>query len=77
MLEKYVGLFEGLAEDEGVRRDWLYLNFAAGFQDPLRGYGEASLTELRTVARRFDPQGFFQKHTGGFKLWRQNGTVGA
>jgi hypothetical protein len=59
-----------------VKSDWLYLNFAAGFQDPLKGYGEESLRRLRGVARRYDPEGFFQKYTGGFKLWNGNESAG-
>lgn len=73
-LEKFVGLFDGLAEDEGVRSEWLYLNFAAKFQDPIKGYGRETLGKLRSVSKRYDPEGFFQRRTGGFKLWRGNGT---
>ena len=73
-LKKFVGLFDGLAEDEGVKSQWLYLNFAAAFQDPMKGYGDQSLKKLRDVSSRYDPEGFFQTQTGGFKLWRGNET---
>lgn len=73
-LEKYSDLFNKLAEDEGVKSDWIYLNFAAKFQDPLKSYGKEVLGKLRKVAKEYDPKGFFQRQTDGFKLWRGNDT---
>jgi hypothetical protein len=73
-LEKFIGLFDGLTEDEGLGNTWTYLNYAAAFQDPLKGYGEETLGKLRGVSKKYDPEGFFQKRTGGFKLWRGNET---
>jgi hypothetical protein len=46
-----------------------YLNYAASWQDPIGGYGEATVEQLRRVAREYDPNGFFQKVVmGGFKV---------
>ncbi|KAK9423444.1 putative FAD binding domain-containing protein [Seiridium unicorne] len=49
--------------------EFKYLNYAASWQDPLAGYGKASVQELRETAQLYDPNGFFQKVIrGGFKL---------
>ncbi|PVI04939.1 FAD binding domain-containing protein [Periconia macrospinosa] len=72
-LKDFVGIFDAAAEEEGVKHRFVYLNFAAAFQDPFAGYGADSLRGLRRVARRYDPQGVFQKQVGGFKLF--NGTT--
>ncbi|KAJ4386786.1 hypothetical protein N0V93_009684 [Gnomoniopsis smithogilvyi] len=49
--------------------DFLYLNFAGGFQNPLASYGNGSLDFLRGVAQKYDPAGIFQRLVpGGFKL---------
>ncbi|KAI1163871.1 hypothetical protein F5B18DRAFT_671695 [Nemania serpens] len=50
-------------------QDWLYANYADKSQDPLASYGPDNLEFLSTVARRYDPEGVFQKRCpGGFKL---------
>jgi hypothetical protein len=69
-LKDFIEKFEELAEEEGVRHSFKYLNFAAWFQDPLGGYGQEQKKELRKVAKKYDPEGVFQKQvTGGFKLF--------
>lgn len=46
-----------------------YLNYAASWQNPISGYGAATVAEMRSTAKKYDPQGFFQKVvTGGYKL---------
>ncbi|KAK8008139.1 oxidoreductase [Apiospora marii] len=53
----------------GTDDEFLYLNFAGGFQDPISGYGAKNVEFLRRVAAEYDPQGVFQKLVpGGFKL---------
>ncbi|CAI6228924.1 unnamed protein product [Periconia digitata] len=71
-LKDFVRIFNAAAEDEGVKHRFVYLNFAASFQDPFAGYGADSLSLLRRVARKYDPQGVFQRQVGGFKVF--NGT---
>lgn len=69
-LKDLIEKFEELTEEENVRHEFKYLNFAAWFQDPLGGYGKEKKKELREVARRYDPEGVFQRQvTGGFKLF--------
>jgi hypothetical protein len=53
----------------GTDDEFLYHNFAGGFQDPLTTYGPDNLRFMRSVARKYDRDGFFQvQMPGGFKL---------
>jgi hypothetical protein len=56
----------------GLFHDWIYLNYAGDFQDPLGSYGAANAERLRAVSRKYDPNQVFQKMVpGGFKLFRE------
>jgi hypothetical protein len=56
-------------KEMGIFNEWLYLNYAAGWQDPIKGYGAASVAFMKGVSRNYDPIGVFQKAVpGGFKL---------
>ncbi|ORX93345.1 hypothetical protein BCR34DRAFT_499958 [Clohesyomyces aquaticus] len=69
-LKDFIKMFDDIAEEEGVKNKYVYLNFAAWFQEPLQGYGNESLRTLKRVARKYDPKGLFQKQlAGGFKLF--------
>lgn len=49
--------------------EYIYLDYADGSQNPLRGYGAANLRKLREVARKYDSEAVFQTLVpGGFKL---------
>ncbi|KIW06248.1 uncharacterized protein PV09_02721 [Verruconis gallopava] len=53
----------------GVDNDFLYLNYAAEFQDPIKSYGAASVAELQQVKAKYDPHGVFSTLVpGGFKI---------
>jgi len=68
-LKDLIKAIEQLTQAEGVYHPYKYLNFAAGFQDPLSGYGEEQKMKLIQVARNYDPTGMFQRQVpGGFKL---------
>jgi hypothetical protein len=57
------------ARKVGLESRFLYLNYAAKFQDPIKGYGEKSVKILEKVAREYDPNGLFQTAMpGGFKI---------
>jgi hypothetical protein len=57
------------AEQLGVGKRFLYLNYAAQFQDPLAGYGPASVERLQAASAKYDPSGVFKKLVpGGFKI---------
>lgn len=57
------------AKEIGVYKDWRYLNYAWGDQNPIESYGEKSVAFLKDVAKRVDPDGVFQKlRITGFKI---------
>ncbi|KAL4988714.1 hypothetical protein BDW68DRAFT_176682 [Aspergillus falconensis] len=65
-------LFEGIEED-AHRLDsyepFLYLNYAADWQDPISSYGKKSIEMLSKVRRDVDPNGVFREGMpGGFKI---------
>jgi hypothetical protein len=46
-----------------------YLNYAYKTQDPIHGYGTASVAKLKAASKKFDPNQIFQNWVpGGFKL---------
>lgn len=48
---------------------FIYLNYAADFQDPISRYGPESAARLTAASRKYDPKGIFQtKMPGGFKV---------
>jgi len=53
----------------GMGSDYIYYDYADGFQDPVASYGEVNVRFMREVARRYDPGGVFQTALeGGFKI---------
>ena len=53
----------------GAFNPFLYLNYAGDFEDPLGGYGAASVEFMKRVAKKYDPDGVFQElMPGGFKI---------
>ena len=61
---------EEYAESTGQAHPWKYINYANPSDDPFAGYGAENLDYLRRVAKKYDPEGFFQTNVpGGFKLF--------
>jgi hypothetical protein len=61
---------EATAAKLNVTNPYLYLNYAAPWQDPIDGYGAESKAALQTASKKYDPTGVFQKQVpGGFKLF--------
>lgn len=59
------------AREAGLYREYIDLTHAVPSQDPLASYGADNLARLRATAKKYDPQGVFQKLVpGGFKLYR-------
>ena len=57
------------AKQAGVQHRFIYLNYAAKFQDPIQGYGEENVRRMAQVAKKYDPNGLFQVALpGGFKV---------
>ncbi|KAL6721082.1 hypothetical protein ACLMJK_000182 [Lecanora helva] len=60
---------EAASKSLGTYNPYLYLNYAADFQDPIAGYGAASVANLKAVSKKYDPTQLLQKQLpGGFKL---------
>jgi FAD/FMN-containing dehydrogenase len=56
-------------QEHGVANEWVYLNYAAAWQDPLRSYGQQNVNFMKGVSQQYDPRGLFQNGMpGGFKL---------
>lgn len=54
----------------GLLNEYVYLNYAAPWQDPIRGYGAGAKASLQKASQKYDPRGLFQKNVpGGFKLF--------
>lgn len=62
---------EAASKAIGTYNPYLYLNYAADFQNPIAGYGVANVDNLKKVGKKYDPRQLFQKHIpGGFKLFQ-------
>jgi hypothetical protein len=58
-----------LATQLGVNRNYIYLNYAGPFQNPIASYGAANVAHLKAASKKYDPHGLFQTGVpGGFKL---------
>ncbi|GAP88933.2 putative FAD-binding domain-containing protein [Rosellinia necatrix] len=50
---------------------YLYLNYAAAWQDPIRSYGQSNLAKLAEIRKAYDPGNLFTDYVpGGFKIPR-------
>lgn len=59
------------AKEVGWFHEYVYLNYAASWQDPIAGYGAASKANLQAVSRKYALSGMFQKQVpGDFELFR-------
>ncbi|KAF1954780.1 FAD-binding domain-containing protein [Byssothecium circinans] len=57
------------ARKRGLDNDFVYMNYASQFEDPIASYGRENKKRLKGVAKKYDPQQVFQKlHPGYFKL---------
>ncbi|KAL2817864.1 hypothetical protein BJX63DRAFT_96152 [Aspergillus granulosus] len=69
--ETFVEELDEFARSVGGEYPYVYLNYAAKNQNPLRSYGEKNLEFMRRVAEEYDPLGVFQEQVpGGFKVTR-------
>ena len=68
--KKFIAQTQQVAESMGLSNPYIYLNYAAVWQDPIDGHGVVVKNELREVSEKYDPTGVFQKQVpGGFKLF--------
>jgi hypothetical protein len=57
------------ASSKGALNPYLYLNYAHKTQQPIVGYGRASVSKLKAASLKYDPLQTFQRLVpGGFKL---------
>ncbi|KAF7898524.1 hypothetical protein EAF00_004970 [Botryotinia globosa] len=59
------------SKSTGLFNRYKYINYSAGHQDPISGYGDEMKSNLQAVSKKYDPEGFFQTGVpGGFKILR-------
>ncbi|OAL04330.1 FAD-binding domain-containing protein [Phaeosphaeriaceae sp. SRC1lsM3a] len=57
------------AKSKGLDNEYIYMNYASQFEDPISSYGQQNVERLRRISKKYDPQQVFQKlHPGHFKL---------
>lgn len=57
------------ARKNGVDNEYIYMNYASQFEDPISSYGKENVERLGSLSRKYDPQQVFQKLVPGhFKL---------
>ncbi|KAI0895158.1 putative oxidoreductase [Annulohypoxylon nitens] len=60
---------EGRAKKLGVYDPYIYLDYAAPWQDVIKGYGEDSVKRLQELRKKVDPNLVFTRNVkGGFKI---------
>ncbi|KAK8044576.1 hypothetical protein PG993_004600 [Apiospora rasikravindrae] len=58
-----------VATERGLGCRWVFPNYAEPNEKVIQAYGDDRLSQLKRVASRWDPDGFFQKRVvGGFKI---------
>ncbi|KAI9674528.1 MAG: hypothetical protein M1817_001866 [Caeruleum heppii] len=67
-LQETMMRIENYTRSVGTDYEWRYLNYALDVQHPISTYGSENVELLRRAARKYDPQGVFQKLVGGHKL---------
>ncbi|KAF2131847.1 FAD binding domain-containing protein [Dothidotthia symphoricarpi CBS 119687] len=64
-----IKLVEAEAKRRNLGNDFVYLNYASEYQDPIGSYGAANKQRLISISKRYDPTQVFQYlQPGGFKL---------
>ncbi|CAG5161875.1 uncharacterized protein ALTATR162_LOCUS6114 [Alternaria atra] len=57
------------AKAKGKDTDYLYMNYASPYQDPIAGYGAVNKAKLKAVSKKYDPTSVFEVlQPGYFKL---------
>lgn len=56
-------------QEIGADSEYVYMNYAARYQNPLGGYGKENVEFIKAIARKYDPLEVFQRQVpGGFKV---------
>lgn len=57
------------AQSKGLDNDYIYMNYASQFEDPISSYGAANVKKLKAVSAKYDPASvFINLMPGHFKL---------
>jgi Zn-dependent oligopeptidase len=57
------------AQSVDADNEYLYMDYADVDQDPLGSYGPENIRKMKAAAKKYDPEGVFQKLVaGGFKI---------
>ena len=64
-----IKLIKAEAKRRNLDNDFIYLNYASEFQDPIGSYGKKNKERLIQISKKYDPKQVFQYlQPGGFKL---------
>ena len=64
-----ISTVEAEAKSRSLDNDFVYLNYATEYQDPIGSYGAANKQRLISISKKYDPVQVFQYlQPGGFKL---------
>ncbi|KAM0133448.1 hypothetical protein ACHAP3_005974 [Botrytis cinerea] len=67
--KKFIEEVDELSKSAGLFNRYKYVNYSAGYQNPIIGYGDEMKMSLQKVSKKYDPEGFFQIGVpGGFKI---------
>ena len=70
MADQLFSHIDEMAKAKDLYLPFKYLNYAAGNQDPIAGYGDDVKERLQRASKQYDPKGLFQNAVpGGFKLF--------
>ncbi|ESZ90177.1 hypothetical protein SBOR_9430 [Sclerotinia borealis F-4128] len=69
--KRFIEEVDESSKSAGLFDRYKYVNYSAGYQDPISGYGDEMKSSLQAVSKKYDPEGFFQTGVpGGFKISR-------
>jgi hypothetical protein len=69
VIKGIIATLKAEAKRRNLDDDFVYLNYASEYQDPIGSYGAKNKERLRSVSRKYDPtQAFQYLQPGGFKL---------
>lgn len=71
VISKTISIVEQEARKTKLDNDFIYMNYASEYEDPLNSYGLANKKRLLHISKKYDPAQIFQTlQPGGFKLTR-------
>ncbi|KAJ8069919.1 hypothetical protein OCU04_000327 [Sclerotinia nivalis] len=69
--KRFIEKVDDSSKNAGLFNRYKYINYSAGYQDPISGYGDEMKSSLQAVRKKYDPEGVFQTVVpGGFKISR-------